>query len=198
MAKLPPNGKVYEPVCEGSGLFRPEQCGKTNGFCWCVLHDGTEVQGSLTRGQPDCRKYKRSCQLSTEYVFYNIIASVYYRVYVFDLIISCKWNEFTFYLNLGRKRLPAAPRLQGPCDQHLAHVSTIISKDRRHFYTPTCDNKGYYIPLQCDNGRKWCWCVDKYGAMKKGTRTKSLEKIPICGKDDNENILWFLFFSMLE
>ncbi|XP_046853142.1 thyroglobulin-like isoform X2 [Xenia sp. Carnegie-2017] len=139
VAKLPPNGKVYEPVCEGSGLFRPEQCGKTNGFCWCVLHDGTEVQGSLTRGQPDCR----------------------------------------------RKRLPAAPRLQGPCDQHLAHVSTIISKDRRHFYTPTCDNKGYYTPLQCDNGRKWCWCVDKYGAMKKGTRIKSLEKIPIC----DENLL---------
>ena len=57
ISKLPPNNKVSDPLCEGSGFFRPSQCSKNNGFCWCVMHDGTEVQGSITFGQAECRKY---------------------------------------------------------------------------------------------------------------------------------------------
>ena len=132
ISKLPPNNKISVPLCEGSGFFQPAQCNKNNGFCWCVMHDGTEVQGSITSGKPECHE----------------------------------------------KRFPAAPRFDGPCDEHLAHVTNMVFEERKDVYTPVCDNEGYYAPLQCNNDTTWCWCTDRYGSMIKGTRKQGI--LPVC------------------
>ena len=85
-----------------------------------------------------------------------------------------------YHFTLEEKRFPAEPRLHGPCDAHLAHVSNMVSGERKDVYTPLCDNEGYYAPLQCNNDTTSCWCVDRYGSMIEGTRMKG--KLPVCGK----------------
>ena len=95
--------------------------------------------------------------------------------------------------------MPAVPRLHGPCNEHLAHVSNMVSTERKDVYTPLCDNEGYYAPLQCNNDTTSCWCVDRYGSMIKGTRMKG--KLPVCGKSSNPIIIlnyssWYVYSNL--
>ncbi|XP_047210055.1 CD74 molecule, major histocompatibility complex, class II invariant chain a [Girardinichthys multiradiatus] len=51
-------GKIgsYKPQCDEQGRYMPIQCWHATGFCWCVDESGNPIQGSATRGLPDCRK----------------------------------------------------------------------------------------------------------------------------------------------
>ena len=59
-----------------------------------------------------------------------------------------------------------------PCKRHLKRVQSIVFPSKFRPFIPLCDSKGYYLPLQCHQSSGYCWCVDKNGNMKPGTRTK--------------------------
>ncbi|MEQ2282967.1 hypothetical protein AMECASPLE_006293 [Ameca splendens] len=58
MEAAPGAGKIgsYKPQCDEQGRYMPMQCWHATGFCWCVDESGNPIQGSATRGRPDCRK----------------------------------------------------------------------------------------------------------------------------------------------
>lgn len=45
-------------------------------------------------------------------------------------------------------------------------------------YIPQCDSLGYYRPLQCHAAVGVCWCTDKHGNERPGTRTKGEPRCP--------------------
>ncbi|MED6278356.1 hypothetical protein CHARACLAT_022927 [Characodon lateralis] len=58
MEAAPGAGKIgsYKPQCDEQGRYMPMQCWHATGFCWCVDESGNPIQGSETRGRPDCRR----------------------------------------------------------------------------------------------------------------------------------------------
>ncbi|XP_005988348.1 H-2 class II histocompatibility antigen gamma chain isoform X2 [Latimeria chalumnae] len=47
----------YSPQCDELGNYKPMQCWYSTNYCWCVDKNGTEIEGTRTRGKkPDCRK----------------------------------------------------------------------------------------------------------------------------------------------
>jgi hypothetical protein len=56
---------AYEPQCEEDGTFSKVQCHGSIGQCWCADETGVRIEGTATRGRPDCEEI--------EYVF-NIVA----------------------------------------------------------------------------------------------------------------------------
>ncbi|MEQ2168780.1 hypothetical protein GOODEAATRI_018279, partial [Goodea atripinnis] len=61
MEAAPGPGKIgsYKPQCDEQGRYMPMQCWHATGFCWCVDESGNPIQGSETRGRPDCRRGSR-------------------------------------------------------------------------------------------------------------------------------------------
>ncbi|KAM9820898.1 LOW QUALITY PROTEIN: nidogen-2 [Neosynchiropus ocellatus] len=51
-------------------------------------------------------------------------------------------------------------------------------------YVPQCDDDGQYIPLQCHGSTGHCWCVDKSGQERAGTRTPPGTARRDCDKPD--------------
>lgn len=39
-------------------------------------------------------------------------------------------------------------------------------------YTPTCDDEGYFTPMQCLSDESKCWCVDRLGNKIENSREK--------------------------
>lgn len=39
-------------------------------------------------------------------------------------------------------------------------------------YKPSCDSEGFFKEIQCHSAVGLCWCVDKHGVEKTGTRTR--------------------------
>uniref|UniRef100_A0A672L3D3 SPARC (osteonectin), cwcv and kazal like domains proteoglycan 3 n=1 Tax=Sinocyclocheilus grahami TaxID=75366 RepID=A0A672L3D3_SINGR len=46
----------YIPSCDEDGFYRPQQCHRSRGQCWCVDRNGNEIEGSHTHGPADCGK----------------------------------------------------------------------------------------------------------------------------------------------
>uniref|UniRef100_A0A671K373 Testican-3-like n=1 Tax=Sinocyclocheilus anshuiensis TaxID=1608454 RepID=A0A671K373_9TELE len=46
----------YIPSCDEDGFYRPQQCHRSRGQCWCVDRNGNEIAGSHTHGPADCGK----------------------------------------------------------------------------------------------------------------------------------------------
>ncbi|XP_066185275.1 HLA class II histocompatibility antigen gamma chain isoform X2 [Sylvia atricapilla] len=44
----------YRPQCDENGDYLPKQCYFSTGFCWCCYKNGTEIEGTMTRGKLDC------------------------------------------------------------------------------------------------------------------------------------------------
>jgi len=45
----------FVPQCDDDGFYKPTQCDSTSGHCWCVDHNGRELNGTRTdSGTPDC------------------------------------------------------------------------------------------------------------------------------------------------
>lgn len=46
---------AFIPQCKDSGEFEEKQCWGSTGYCWCVDENGSEIQGTKTRGDPKCK-----------------------------------------------------------------------------------------------------------------------------------------------
>lgn len=49
------------------------------------------------------------------------------------------------------------------------------TEDANSINVPVCDDKGAFEEIQCDKHSGRCWCVDKLGFERAGTRARSLE-----------------------
>lgn len=49
-------------------------------------------------------------------------------------------------------------------------------------FVPTCQPDGGYNVVQCDMSVGVCWCVDKNGIEKQGTRTTGMPSCGLIGK----------------
>ncbi|XP_036619187.1 testican-3 [Trichosurus vulpecula] len=59
-----------------------------------------------------------------------------------------------------------------PCQTELSNFQKQpVVKKLLGQYIPLCDQDGYYKPTQCHGGSGQCWCVDRYGNEKMGSRT---------------------------
>ncbi|XP_078366590.1 uncharacterized protein LOC144650724 isoform X3 [Oculina patagonica] len=50
----PPIVGAFLPSCKLNGDYEEVQCHGSTGFCWCVNKLGNEIQGTRTRGEPNC------------------------------------------------------------------------------------------------------------------------------------------------
>ncbi|XP_077295665.1 proteoglycan Cow [Arctopsyche grandis] len=69
------------------------------------------------------------------------------------------------------------------CFQKADRPCTAVTRraNRNHFigaYIPQCDSLGFYRPLQCHGAVGVCWCTDKHGNERPGTRTKGEPRCP--------------------
>uniref|UniRef100_A0A3Q3VY44 Thyroglobulin type-1 domain-containing protein n=1 Tax=Mola mola TaxID=94237 RepID=A0A3Q3VY44_MOLML len=46
----------YMPQCDEQGNYKPVQCWHATGFCFCVDQSGKPIDGTFTRGIPDCQR----------------------------------------------------------------------------------------------------------------------------------------------
>ncbi len=58
MDKMDPEGGIFIPECLHGGDYRPEQCHKGTGYCWCVdTKTGKPIKAPVTQHEmPDCSK----------------------------------------------------------------------------------------------------------------------------------------------
>lgn len=63
-----PREATFIPDCGPGGLYKPVQCHKSTGYCWCVLMDtGRPIPGTSTRYQtPECDNAAHSRFIDTE------------------------------------------------------------------------------------------------------------------------------------
>lgn len=49
-------GKIgsFKPQCDEQGGYKPRQCWTATGFCWCVDKSGKPIEGTASRGWPQC------------------------------------------------------------------------------------------------------------------------------------------------
>lgn len=47
---------VYAPDCDTQGFYKPTQCHKSVGVCWCVDKHGVEFANTRTRSKPNCEE----------------------------------------------------------------------------------------------------------------------------------------------
>lgn len=45
---------VFSPECNQDESFKPVQCHKSTGYCWCVDKRGNEIWGTRISGKPNC------------------------------------------------------------------------------------------------------------------------------------------------
>uniref|UniRef100_A0A3Q2TCT3 Thyroglobulin type-1 domain-containing protein n=1 Tax=Fundulus heteroclitus TaxID=8078 RepID=A0A3Q2TCT3_FUNHE len=64
-------------------------------------------------------------------------------------------------------------RPKTPCEHHKERAQATGSQGYpvAGAYVPQCDADGLYIPLQCHTSTGYCWCVNKDGQERAGTRT---------------------------
>ncbi|XP_040200965.1 HLA class II histocompatibility antigen gamma chain isoform X1 [Rana temporaria] len=46
---------AYIPQCDETGDYKPEQCWRSTGYCWCAYKNGTEIPGTRSRAKIDCK-----------------------------------------------------------------------------------------------------------------------------------------------
>lgn len=47
---------AFVPQCDSDGFYKPVQCHGSTGYCWCVDRNGVTIEGTHTRGMPDCEE----------------------------------------------------------------------------------------------------------------------------------------------
>ncbi|XP_061693207.1 nidogen-2 isoform X2 [Syngnathoides biaculeatus] len=64
-------------------------------------------------------------------------------------------------------------RLKSHCEEHRDSVQTTSPEGYPLVgaFVPQCDANGEYTPQQCHGSSGYCWCVDKKGQERHGTRT---------------------------
>ncbi|CAJ1087012.1 nidogen-2 isoform X3 [Xyrichtys novacula] len=77
-------------------------------------------------------------------------------------------------------------RPQTHCELHRDSVQTTSPEGYPIIgaYVPQCDANGQYTPLQCHGSSGHCWCVDRTGQERAGTRTSPGAPPTDCDKPD--------------
>lgn len=184
----------YVPQCDKNGNFEPAQC--HGPYCFCVDENGAEIRGTMVLHSLSMVSYDLKCKnIRGKEGF----ASTLYRKYhnrllhlIFHLLSFLSWNNYYTCLVWPHKRhtrlntitdilkvnaihsfntfnlpLPGKP-LDG-CQQKLRDYS--LNPPKSGDYEPRCDRDGF-VTVQCDRLANICWCVDRSGNERPGTRQK--------------------------
>ncbi|XP_041834477.1 thyroglobulin-like isoform X3 [Melanotaenia boesemani] len=183
---------VFVPECDENGDYQPKQCHASTGECRCVDKRGIQISGTETRAgspPPDCSKaaerhcehhktrveatgtliggFLPKCDENGKYQPQQCHASTGHC-----WCVNKKGTE-----KPGTRTAPGTPPVDcsttdGPQRHCERHRNSIQAKGVLiGAFLPQCDENGHYQPQQCHGSTGHCWCVDKMGQERPGTRT---------------------------
>ncbi|XP_041834475.1 thyroglobulin-like isoform X1 [Melanotaenia boesemani] len=190
---------VFVPECDENGDYQPKQCHASTGECRCVDKRGIQISGTETRAgspPPDCSKADKpkgsttKCQKhrdskKTTTTGGQPIAGVfvpqcgengeYLQKQCHGSTGHC-WCVDSAGLEIpGTKTPPGTPSVDcsKAAERHCEHHKTRVEATGTLIggFLPKCDENGKYQPQQCHASTGHCWCVNKKGTEKPGTRT---------------------------
>ncbi|XP_038151840.1 nidogen-2 isoform X8 [Cyprinodon tularosa] len=191
---LPPLG-AYVPQCDESGQYLPQQCHGSTGHCWCVDSRGQERAGTRTppgatpvdcsrgdepqRPKTHCEHYRDSVQTSGPDGLPPLGAYVpqcdkdghYLPQQCHGSTGHCWCVDSEGQERAGTRTPPGTPRVDCSKADESEPPKTRCQNHKERGYVPQCDDDGQYIPLQCQPSTGYCWCVNKDGEEREGTRT---------------------------
>ncbi|XP_028277878.1 nidogen-2 isoform X6 [Parambassis ranga] len=155
----------------------PTDCGRPNEpqhpKTHCEHHRDS-VQTSSPEGYPVVGAYVPQCDANGQYILLQCHGSTGH----------CWCVDSTGQERPGTRTLPGAPpkdcdksdepqRPKTHCEQHRDSVQTTSPEGYPipGVFVPQCDTEGQYTTQQCHGSIGYCWCVDRTGQERPGTRT---------------------------
>ncbi|XP_047189058.1 nidogen-2 isoform X5 [Scophthalmus maximus] len=192
---------VFVPQCDANGQYTSQQCHGSTGHCWCVDSRGQERPGTRTpsgtapkdcdrpdepeRPKTHCEHHRRRATDSEgnpivgAYVPQCDSEGQYIPLQCYGSSGHCWCVDSQGQEREGTRTTPGTqPR---DCDKpdeperpktHCEHHRDGVQTASPEGYVPQCDAEGQYLPRQCDGSTGSCWCVDRRGQERAGTRTK--------------------------
>ncbi|XP_067833083.1 thyroglobulin [Heptranchias perlo] len=131
-----------------------------SGYCYCADSLGREIQGT-------------GLELLLDEIYDTIFASPQ---------LGHSFTDTGIYRILQRRflavRLLITGRFRCPTK---CEIERFTAFSFGNIFTPSCDNNGNYLPVQCQQGGQ-CWCTDSNGQEIFGTRQQGTA--PDCGNGD--------------
>ncbi|CAG5933645.1 unnamed protein product [Menidia menidia] len=188
----------YIPQCDENGQYQQKQCHGSTGNCWCVDHLGQEKEGTRTLpGAPavDCSKQDgRVCHHHRDGVKTvsddgaPVVGAYVPQCHEEGHYLPKQCHGSTGYCWCvgrdgkeipGTKTPPGKPsvdcdkldELKGHCKRHRDTASgDQDGATQVGGYVPQCDENDEYTPKQCHASTGHCWCVDRRGRERPGTK----------------------------
>ncbi|KAM9309450.1 thyroglobulin [Pholidichthys leucotaenia] len=184
---LPPRRRPYQPYtpqCDARGDWRPTQCHRGTGRCWCVDEDGEYIHDSLTRRSATPPTCQTRCQRAEARFLLSgwmkgsdvITSSSSYRP-------QCEPDGRFLVLQTG----DAAGWCVNPVTGETVKEATrnaagqLTCASWCELQGLRCLPDGSFSPLQCDTTS--CWCVSEDGQEVSETRTpRRTGRTPSCDR----------------
>ncbi|XP_069022442.1 nidogen-2 isoform X2 [Embiotoca jacksoni] len=192
---------AFVPQCDADGQYLPRQCHGSTGHCWCVdrrrgqerpgtrtppgtpsvdcdrperpkthcEHHRDAVQTSSPEGHPLVGAFVPQCDANGQYTSLQCHGSTGHCWCVDGSgqeRAGTRTPPGTTPRDCDRPDEPERPKTH--CEHHRDGAQAPGSLGA---YVPQCDAAGQYISLQCHGSSGHCWCVDRSGQERPGTRT---------------------------
>ncbi|XP_043926434.1 thyroglobulin-like [Protopterus annectens] len=168
---LVPMPGAYIPQCDTDGSYKPMQCHDSTGFCWCVDRNGTKILGTEKQGLVSCEAHQKTkCEQEASRVVLMLGAFVPQCDEKGDYLpkqchgstghcwcVDRNGTRIAGTLRHGDATCQATD-IQKKCRREAAKVIRMPGA-----FTPQCNYKGDYRPMQCHGSTGQCWCVDVNG-----------------------------------
>ncbi|XP_044201282.1 nidogen-2 isoform X7 [Thunnus albacares] len=191
---------AYVPQCDANGQYSPLQCHGSIGHCWCVDSSGQERPGTRTlpgttpkdcdkpdvRPKTDCEQRRDSVRTTSPGVFVPQCDAngQYTSQQCHSSSGHCWCVDSSGQERPGTRTPPGAQpkdcdkpdEPQRPKTQCEHHRDNILNSSPDGYpvvgvFVPQCDADGQYMSQQCHGSTGQCWCVDRRGQERAGTRT---------------------------
>ncbi|XP_062270701.1 nidogen-2 [Scomber scombrus] len=196
-----PIAGAYVPQCDAAGQYIQLQCHSSTGYCWCVDNRGQERAGTRTspgatptdcdkpvepvRPKTHCEQRRDSVQTSSPegYPIPGVFVpqcdtnGQYTSQQCHGSSGHCWCVDSSGQERPGTRTPPGTTpndcdkpdephRSKTQCEHHRDNVRAVAGA-----YVPQCDGEGQYLSRQCHGSTGHCWCVERHGQEKTGTRT---------------------------
>ncbi|XP_042260956.1 nidogen-2 isoform X2 [Thunnus maccoyii] len=191
---------AFVPQCDTNGQYIQLQCHGSTGHCWCVDNRGQERAGTRTppgatptdcdkpdvRPKTDCEQRRDSVRTTSPGVFVPQCDAngQYTSQQCHSSSGHCWCVDSSGQERPGTRTPPGAQpkdcdkpdEPQRPKTQCEHHRDNILNSSPDGYpvvgvFVPQCDADGQYMSQQCHGSTGQCWCVDRRGQERAGTRT---------------------------
>uniref|UniRef100_A0A8D2ZLW5 Nidogen 2a (osteonidogen) n=1 Tax=Scophthalmus maximus TaxID=52904 RepID=A0A8D2ZLW5_SCOMX len=167
---------VFVPQCDANGQYTSQQCHGSTGHCWCVDTTGQERPGTRTppklspdepeRPKTHCEHHRDGVQ-TTSPEGYPLLG-----VFVPQCDANGQYTSQQCHGSTGHCWCVDSRGQERPGTRTPSGTAPKDCDRPEQGYVPQCDAEGQYLPRQCDGSTGSCWCVDRRGQERAGTRTK--------------------------